>query len=105
MMRAQKTRKVWAILLIGLAGVLTVPGVGVTEEPDQAGSIGLSVSPGGLLIQHVEPGQMYDLKKQSGVVLTVSNYESQPRTYRRYTYGPKSSKRYRYTARYAAPGR
>ena len=82
MMRGPTAKKLWVTLLIGLAGSLTVSGPGAGEGPDGAGSVGLSVAPGGLAIQNVTPGQTYDLAQRSGVVLRISNHDTRPRTYR-----------------------
>lgn len=82
MMRRPTTKRLWVTLLVGLAGFLAIPGLGADERPDRARGVGLSVAPGGLAIQHVTPGQTYDLAQRSGVVLRISNHDSRPRTYR-----------------------
>jgi len=57
-------------------------------EPPKPRSIGLSVEPGGLLIQQVTLGEVYDLNKEAGIVLKVSNRDEKPRTYRLSTHQP-----------------
>ncbi len=42
---------------------------------------GLSVEPGGLLIQQVKLGELYDLDKEAGTPLKISNQDQKPRTY------------------------
>jgi len=58
------------------------------EESPKPRSIGLSVEPGGLLIQQVKLGELYDLDKEVGIPLKISNRDQQPRTYRLSTHRP-----------------
>ena len=55
------------------------------EEPAQKEKskprMGLSIRPGGLLIQYVKLGEAYDLYKKTGIVLIIENKDSRPHTY------------------------
>ena len=44
--------------------------------------VGVSAEPGGLLIQYIKPGELYDLEARSGLRLKISNRSSEQRTYR-----------------------
>lgn len=50
-----------------------------SEKPKP--SLGLSVQPGGLLIQYVKLGQTYDLHQKSGIALIIENKDTKPHTY------------------------
>ena len=54
----------------------------------QKPSVGLSVYPGGILIQKVEPGETYDLYEKSGVALIIENKDENPHTYTIDTFKP-----------------
>ena len=58
---------------IGVVWLMAPPVIQAQEEPGGRRGTGLSVEPGGLLIQHVIPGETYDLGERSGVFLKVSN--------------------------------
>lgn len=51
------------------------------EEEKTKPSMGLSVQPGGLLIQYVKLGQTYDLYEKSGIALIIENKDDKPHTY------------------------
>ena len=68
-----------AVLALILA--LPVRGVLAADSPDVPSSVGLSVEPGGMLIQGVEPGQVYDLEDKTGIVLTIHNRDRSDHTY------------------------
>ncbi|MGA1869849.1 MAG: hypothetical protein ACMUJM_15045 [bacterium] len=55
-----------------------------------AGASGLAVSPGGLLIQNVKPGEPYNITEVSGVTLNISNKDSIPHTYVITTHKPST---------------
>jgi len=76
------------VLIIGLACSSSAPWLWAQEEPAERGGIRLSVEPGGLLIQHVKPGETYDLTQSSGIALKISNTDTKPRTYRLSTHRP-----------------
>ncbi len=67
-----------------LALILSMP-VGAVlaaaDAPDVPPAIGLSVEPGGMLIQGVEPGQVYDLEDKTGILLTIHNRDRSDHTY------------------------
>jgi hypothetical protein len=50
--------------------------------------MGLSVEPGGILIQRVKPGEPYGLAEKGGVALKISNRDVKPRTFRLSTHRP-----------------
>ena len=50
--------------------------------------MGLSVEPGGILLQHVTPGQTYDLSANGGIALKISNRDDKPRTFTLSTHQP-----------------
>lgn len=58
----------------------TVP---LCAEEGQAGSkgMGLTVEPGGLLVQYVPLGETYDFTKEVGIPLTIYNRDDQEHTY------------------------
>src|SRR3989338_7030897 len=51
------------------------------EEVGPKPSLGLSVQPGGLLIQYVKIGETYDLYEKSGIALIIENKDINPHTY------------------------
>ncbi len=51
------------------------------QEEKQKPSLGLSVYPGGLLIQKITLGETYDLYEKSGVALQIENKDGNPHTY------------------------
>jgi len=55
---------------------------------DAAAKLGLAVSPGGLLLQEIVPGESYDLAERAGVLLTVHNRDSRDHTYALSTHRP-----------------
>ncbi len=82
-MPVMSVREACVVLAAGLACWLGSAGALASEEPSaEPNSVGLSVEPGGLLIQQVQPGQQYDVAAASGVALKVSNRDARPRTYR-----------------------
>lgn len=44
--------------------------------------VGVSAEPGGMLIQYIKPGELYDLEERSGLRLKIRNRSSEQRTYR-----------------------
>jgi len=74
--------------LIGLACSLAAPVLWAQEESAKPKGIGLTVEPGGLLIQHVKPGETYDLAEKSNITLKISNGASRPTTYQLTTQRP-----------------
>lgn len=61
------------LLLITLSYLISIPLV--------RGASGLAVSPAGLLIQKVKPGETYDISEVSGVTLNITNKDNDPHTY------------------------
>ena len=74
---------IWLLVILLL--MFAAPRVRAEEAPT---GVGLSVEPGGLLIQHVKPGETYDLAQKSGISLKVSNRDTKARTYRLSTHRP-----------------
>lgn len=58
-----------------------------TSEAPRKG-MGLSVEPGGILIQRVKPGEPYGLADKGGVALKISNRDVKPRTFRLSSHQP-----------------
>lgn len=75
-------------LIVHLVCAVASSGLWAQEEPTEPRGIGLSVEPGGLLIQHVKPGETYDLSQKAGIALKISNPDAKPRTYRLSTHRP-----------------
>ncbi|MFH1777521.1 MAG: hypothetical protein ABH952_08205 [Candidatus Omnitrophota bacterium] len=59
-------------------------------EEKAAPSMGLSVQPGGLLIQQVKLGETYDLEEKSGITLLIENKDDLPHTYKITTFKPSA---------------
>jgi len=59
--------------------------IGIAETAKCAG---LAVSPGGLLIQEIVPGKLYDLYEISKIGLTIYNKDNKPHTYVLSTHKP-----------------
>lgn len=57
------------------------PSQAQTEQEKPKPSLGLSVQPGGLLIQYVKLGENYDLHQKSGIALLIENKDAQAHTY------------------------
>lgn len=55
---------------------------GRIQEKRPSPSLGLSVQPGGLLIQYVKLGRTYDFYKESGIALIIENKDGSPHTYK-----------------------
>jgi len=77
--------------------VLLVVGLGAHAHPARAEAsgasvaapvLGLAVEPGGLLIQGVEPGELYDLEQTTGILLTIRNRDRADHTYLLSTHRP-----------------
>jgi len=73
-------------IFLGLVAFLWLSGPVFSEqEAVQEGrpkpSLGLSIRPGGLLVQYVRLGQTYDLYADSGIALVIENRDSTRRTY------------------------
>lgn len=70
---------------LGLIMFLCLSNLFAQEEPIQQEkpkpSLGLSVQPGGLLIQYVKLGQTYDLYEKAGIALIIENKDINPHTY------------------------
>jgi len=75
---------VLALILTLSAGAL----LGGTDTAEAPPSVGLSVEPGGMLIQGVEPGQVYDLEEKTGILLTIHNRDRSDHTYMLATFRP-----------------
>jgi hypothetical protein len=58
------------------------------EKPSKRPSIGLSVRPGGLLVQYVPLGVTYDFYKSVRIPLTIHNKDTSPHTYILSTHQP-----------------
>ncbi|MFC1708839.1 hypothetical protein ACFL2J_02090 [Candidatus Omnitrophota bacterium] len=58
------------------------------QEEKPKPSLGLSVQPGGILIQHVKLGETYDLYEKSGIALIIENKDIRPHTYILTTFKP-----------------
>lgn len=69
------------LLSLMLACVVGAQRLSANEEAPSSEGVGLSVEPGGLLIQHVEPGKTYDLAQQAGISLKISNQDTRQRTF------------------------
>lgn len=54
---------------------------GAIQQEKPKPSLGLSVQPGGLLIQNVKLGENYDLHQKSGIALIIENKDAQAHTY------------------------
>ncbi|MBI5096298.1 MAG: hypothetical protein HZB32_01385 [Nitrospirae bacterium] len=66
-----------------LSGLLTIACLMVSfVAPHAVHGAGLTVEPGGLLIQKVPPGEVYDLYKGTGISLKIYNRLDRPNTYR-----------------------
>src|SRR3972149_1895593 len=52
---------------------------------------GLTVEPGGLLLQKVPLGEVYDLSKESGITLKIHNRNDSKRTYRIFARKPSAA--------------
>ena len=76
------------VLIMGVAWSMGTSMLGAQESSVEPGSIGLSVEPGGLLIQHIEPGETYDLAQKPGIALKISNRDRSERTYHLSTHQP-----------------
>jgi len=86
-----RTRRVWQLVLITGVVCAWVPwGLWAEEESGRPPGMGLAVEPGGLLIQYVKPGKMYDLAREAGISLKVSNRDAEPRTYRLSSHQPSA---------------
>ncbi|MDI7258431.1 MAG: hypothetical protein QME90_00770 [Thermodesulfobacteriota bacterium] len=66
----------WKYYLIGLMSLVLL------FIPDSGWSGDLTVEPGGLLIQKVPIGEVYDLSKESGITLKIYNKLDRPITYK-----------------------
>jgi len=66
-------RKVSCIAFLGTTLLLLGSGAGF--------AMGLSVEPGGLLIQQIKPGERYDLEARGGLRLKISNQSPKQRVY------------------------
>lgn len=64
----------WLTCLVLLAMILRA-------EAAAPQGLELRVAPGAMLIQHVIPGQLYDVDKESGIRLTIPNQSDKPRSY------------------------
>jgi len=63
---------------------LLASGVLVAAETPAAApapTVGLAVEPGGLLLQDVTPGELYDLAAKTGIMLTIHNRDRNDHTY------------------------
>lgn len=77
--------------------VLLVVGLGAHAHPARAEAsgasvaapvLGLAAEPGGMLIQGVEPGKVYDLEDKTGILLTIRNRDRADHTYLLSTHRP-----------------
>lgn len=59
---------------------LAVGTINLTAQSEE-GRMGLAVAPGGLLIQNIIPGEVYDLQEVSGVTLNITNRDNLAHTY------------------------
>lgn len=66
---------------------LAVGTINLSAQPEES-RIGLAVEPGGLLIQNVKPGEVYDIEEISGVTLNITNQDNRPHTYILTTHKP-----------------
>ncbi len=60
----------------------------LVQEEKPKPSLGLSVAPGGLMIQNVKPGQTFGLYEKAGVALIIENKDINPHTYIINTFKP-----------------
>lgn len=58
------------------------------QEEKPRPSLGLSVQPGGMLIQYVKLGETFDLYEKSGIPLIIENKDTKPHTYKLTTSKP-----------------
>lgn len=68
-------------IFLGIIISLLISNNLLAQEEKPKPSLGLSVQPGGLLIQYVKLGQTYDLYEKAGIALLIENKDSQPHTY------------------------
>lgn len=66
---------------------LAVGTINLAAQPEER-EMGLAVEPGGLLIQNVKPGEVYDIEEISGVTLNITNRDNIPHTYILTTHKP-----------------
>lgn len=74
------------LLLAGGTNLLAQP----QEQKVPGGLVGLSVKPGGLLIQHISLGEEYDLYEQSGIKLSIHNQDDRPHIFQLSTHKPST---------------
>lgn len=67
-------------IILGLTMLLFFNSSLFAEEESKP-SLGLSVSPGGMMLQKVKLGEEYDIYGKSGVALTIENKDNSPHTY------------------------
>lgn len=84
----QNTHALQLVLIMSVAWSMGASVLWAEEASLEPGSIGLSVEPGGLLIQHVEPGETYDFAQKAGIALKISNRNRSERIYRLSTHRP-----------------
>lgn len=72
------------LLLISILAVIStihVINLYAEEEKPAPKGMGLTVEPGGMLVQHVPIGITYDFTKEVGIPLTIHNRDDKPHTY------------------------
>jgi len=69
------------VLILLISHPLLAQEEGVLEQAPQP-KLGLSVQPGGLLIQYIKLGEKYDLHEKTGISLIIENKDERAHTYR-----------------------
>lgn len=77
-----------AFVWLGVAGSAPAAPTEAPQPVAPAPSVGLAVQPGGLLIQNVTPGELYDIEKLTGIALTIFNRDDREHTYALSTHRP-----------------
>jgi len=69
------------ILLLVIISALCISASYAEENKSASKPMGLTVEPGGLLVQNVPIGVTYDFTKEVGIPLTIYNRDNRPHTY------------------------
>jgi len=86
-------RHTWPLAALCAVGLyaITCPMYAPAEAAEPVApvpTVGLAVQPGGLLIQDVIPGRLYDLEEKTGIALTVYNRDNREHSYTLSTHRP-----------------
>ena len=77
-----------AVLVVCAAGARLPASDTARQDDTGPPTIGLAVEPGGLLIQGIGPGELYDLEQETGILLTIRNRDRTDHTYLLSTHRP-----------------